>query len=103
MDVRQFADAAAAVEACGGQILEWLGEAIAQKGRAALAISPASRPTVKSLSSLNSAARRPTSAWASCEAAPNSAMSPNTATRRPLQGSSCSVCSAAPTESAFAL
>ena len=44
MDVRQFADGAAAVEACGGQILEWLGEAIAQKGRAALAISGGSSP-----------------------------------------------------------
>jgi 6-phosphogluconolactonase len=44
MDVRQFADGAAAVEACGRQILEWLQEAIEQKGRAALAISGGSSP-----------------------------------------------------------
>ena len=44
MDVRPFADGAAAVEACGAQILEWLGEAIAQKGWAALAISGGSSP-----------------------------------------------------------
>ena len=44
MDVRQFADGAAAVEACGKQILEWLREAIAQSGRATLAISGGSSP-----------------------------------------------------------
>lgn len=44
MDVRAFADGAAAAEACGTQILEWLREAIAQSGRAALAISGGSSP-----------------------------------------------------------
>lgn len=44
MEVRQFPDGAAAVEACGTQILAWLREAIAQKGRAALAISGGSSP-----------------------------------------------------------
>lgn len=43
-DVRQFADGAAAVEACGGQILEWLREAVEEKGLAALAISGGSSP-----------------------------------------------------------
>lgn len=44
MDVRQFADGAAAVEACGGQVLQWLGEAIRENGLAALAISGGSSP-----------------------------------------------------------
>ena len=44
MDVRPFADGAAAVEACGTQILEWLRETIEQNGRAALAISGGSSP-----------------------------------------------------------
>lgn len=43
-DLRQFDDAAAAAEACAQQILDWLREAIEEKGLAALAISGGSSP-----------------------------------------------------------
>jgi len=43
-DVRQFAAGAAAAEACGEQILEWLRDAIENQGLAALAISGGSSP-----------------------------------------------------------
>jgi len=43
-DLRQFADAAAAAEACAQQILDWLREAIEERGLAALAISGGSSP-----------------------------------------------------------
>ena len=44
MDVRRFADARQAAVACGRQILEWLDGALAERGRAALAISGGSSP-----------------------------------------------------------
>ena len=43
-DVRRFPDAAAAIDACGEQILGWLSEAIDEKGQAALAISGGTSP-----------------------------------------------------------
>jgi 6-phosphogluconolactonase len=43
-EIRKFPDAAAAAEACANQILEWLQEAIEEKGLAALAISGGSSP-----------------------------------------------------------
>lgn len=43
-DVREYPDAAAAIDACAEQILDWLREAIEQKGQAALAISGGSSP-----------------------------------------------------------
>ncbi|MEO8052410.1 MAG: 6-phosphogluconolactonase [Acidobacteriota bacterium] len=43
-DVRQFADASAAAEACAGQILDWLREALQVRERATLAISGGSSP-----------------------------------------------------------
>lgn len=43
-DLRRFADAQEAAEACGQQILEWLGQAIRQRGSASLAISGGSSP-----------------------------------------------------------
>jgi 6-phosphogluconolactonase len=44
MDVRQFAEAEAAAEACGQQILDWLREALESQGLASLAISGGSSP-----------------------------------------------------------
>ena len=44
MEVRQFADASAAAEACAGQILDWLREALDYRGLASLAISGGSSP-----------------------------------------------------------
>jgi 6-phosphogluconolactonase len=43
-DLRRFPDARLAAEACGRQILEWLGKAIMQRGSASLAISGGSSP-----------------------------------------------------------
>lgn len=43
-DLRRFSDAQLAAEACGRQILEWLGKAITQRGSASLAISGGSSP-----------------------------------------------------------
>jgi 6-phosphogluconolactonase len=43
-DVRQFADAEAAAAACAQQIIEWLGEALENRGLASLAISGGSSP-----------------------------------------------------------
>ena len=43
-DLRQFADARQAAEACGRQILDWLRETIGQNGSASLAISGGSSP-----------------------------------------------------------
>jgi len=43
-EIRKFPDAAAAAEACASQILEWLQEAMGQKGLASLAISGGSSP-----------------------------------------------------------
>jgi 6-phosphogluconolactonase len=43
-ELRRFADAAGAAQACGQQILEWLREAVAERGRATLAISGGSSP-----------------------------------------------------------
>ncbi len=43
-DLRRSADARQAAEACGRQILEWLGQAIEQRGAASLAISGGSSP-----------------------------------------------------------
>lgn len=44
MEVRQFADASAAAEACARQILDWLREALDSRGLASLAISGGSSP-----------------------------------------------------------
>src|SRR5512135_2503908 len=44
MEVRQFANASAAAEACAGQILDWLREALDSRGLASLAISGGSSP-----------------------------------------------------------
>lgn len=44
MDVRQFADAEAAAEACAAQILDWLREALDNRALASLAISGGSSP-----------------------------------------------------------
>jgi 6-phosphogluconolactonase len=44
MEMRRFADARQAAEGCGRQILEWLREAIGERGRATLAISGGSSP-----------------------------------------------------------
>lgn len=43
-DLRQFADAEAAAEACAQQILDWLREALDNRGLASLAISGGSSP-----------------------------------------------------------
>ena len=43
-DVRQFADAEAAATACAQQILQWLGQALENRGLASLAISGGSSP-----------------------------------------------------------
>lgn len=43
-DVREYPDAAAAIDACAEQILAWMREAIEGKGQAALAISGGSSP-----------------------------------------------------------
>ena len=43
-DLRRFPDAPQAAEACGRQILEWLGQAIGRRGNASLAISGGSSP-----------------------------------------------------------
>jgi 6-phosphogluconolactonase len=44
MDIRQFADAEAAATACAQQILDWLREAIDNRGQTAMAISGGSSP-----------------------------------------------------------
>ncbi len=44
LDIRRFADAQLAAVACGRQILEWLHDAIAERGQATLAISGGSSP-----------------------------------------------------------
>ena len=44
MEVHQFADAEAAATACAGQILDWLREALDNRGLASLAISGGSSP-----------------------------------------------------------
>lgn len=43
-DVRQFADGEAAATACAQQILDWLGEALDNRGQASFAISGGSSP-----------------------------------------------------------